>query len=316
MIHTICGELAPEELGFCQSHEHLLLSKGVSFIRNPSLLMDDEEKSRKELADYASLGGNALVEAQPVGCNRVAEGLLRLSEETGVHIIASTGFHKMIFYPEEHWIFSFDEDRLSDIFIHELTCGMYTDGDSALPSRDIPAKAGQIKCAIDAGKLTPQYEKLFLAAGRASRLTGAPVMVHTEKNSDPAGLMEFLEKNGICPAHLIFCHMDRTFADIGLHKEMASCGIYMEYDTIGRLKYHSDEKELEIFVEMIASGYEDLLLASLDTTRARLKTYTPDGVGLTYILESFLPAMHACGITEAQTEQIFRKNPARAFSFV
>ena len=74
-IHTVTGEILPEKLGFCHSHEHLLLSRGESFRKSPVLLLDDFDRSLAEVKAYAAAGGRAIVEAQPVGCNRVADGL-------------------------------------------------------------------------------------------------------------------------------------------------------------------------------------------------------------------------------------------------
>ena len=97
-IRTVTGDISPLELGYCQCHEHLLLAKGKSYTIDPSLCMDDEEKSTEELISYKAAGGRALVDAQPVGCGRIADGLRRISETSGVRIIASTGFHKLLFF--------------------------------------------------------------------------------------------------------------------------------------------------------------------------------------------------------------------------
>ena len=61
---------------------------------------------------------------------------------------------------------------------------------------------------------------------------------------------------------------------------------------------------------VLDSGGEDQLLFSLDTTRDRLRAYRPEGVGLAYILETFLPAMRKAGITESQIRKISVENPA------
>ena len=50
-IVTVKGEIEPEQLGICQSHEHLLLRKGQSYLVNPALFMDEPEKSAKEAAE-------------------------------------------------------------------------------------------------------------------------------------------------------------------------------------------------------------------------------------------------------------------------
>ena len=103
-IITVTGRIAPEELGFCQCHEHIAMSKGISYQINPALCIDDMEKSLEEAKRFHLAGGQSFIEAQPCGANRMALELRSLSEDSGVHIIASTGFHKLCFYPKEHWI--------------------------------------------------------------------------------------------------------------------------------------------------------------------------------------------------------------------
>jgi phosphotriesterase-related protein len=311
-ITTVMGEIAPETLGFCQSHEHLSIARACP-VAGGAQCIDDPEKNLLELGLYYSAGGRALVDAQPVGCGREADMLARISEKSGVHIIASTGFHKLSFYPEDHWLNSLAEDDLIRLFISELEEGMYLDGDTAVPRLQGSAKAGQIKAALDTEGLTSRYEKLFTAAAEAAKAAGCALMVHIERDSDPCRLAGFLFKRGLPPNCLIFCHLDRAVADLSVHREICEQGIYLEYDTIGRPKYHDDEKEVSIILELVMAGFEKQLLMSLDTTRLRLRSY--GGIpGLAYILEEFIPLLLRRGLTETQIKGFFVENPARVFS--
>lgn len=307
-IQTVTGPISPNKLGYCQCHEHILLSKGKSWEINPVLCIDNIKLSREELIRYRQAGGQSLVEAQPVGCNRMASELEMLSRDTGIQIIASTGFHKIIFYPENHWIFTSSQKMLEEIFLHELQQGMYIDADNRYPEKWIPAKAGIIKTALDACGLTPQYQKLFRAAASASAKTGAPVMVHIEQDSDPLELLTFFQKTDCVPEKLIFCHMDRACPDLSIHKKVCAQGVFLEYDTIGRFKYHDDHTECGILKELIEAGYGNQLLFSLDTTRARLKAYDSKAIGLDYILSSFQQQMKNHGISEQQIYKISHTN--------
>lgn len=315
LIQTVLGRIKPEKLGFTQCHEHLLLSKGRSFQIHPALWMDEPEKSLKEVLDYKEAGGCTLVEAQPTGCNRVSRGLEEISKASGVHIVASTGFHKLQFYPERHWIHELEERKLSEVFEGELTEGMYIQADQQWRQERHPARAGIIKTALDSCGMIEPYERLFRAAVRAHRNTGAPMMVHIEKESSPERLARTLKEWGADPEKIYFCHMDRACSGREAFLQVLDAGFSLEFDTIGRFKYHSDAFELELFKTFLKLGYENQLLFSLDTTRERLKTYTPEGVGLTYILETFLPAMRESGITERQIEKISVENPARILAW-
>jgi len=309
MIITVLGDITPAALGFCQSHEHVYIRPSPAQAGEP---IDDPGKSLAELAVYHSTGGSALVDAQPIGTGRDASVLARLSEQSGVHIIASTGFHKLNYYPKDHWIFSTPEEELTRLFTAEIEQGMYLDGDTAFPRRRSRIRAGQIKTALDVEGLTQPYRKLFRAAAVAAKTTGSPLMAHIEQKSRPLELADFLEKEGLSPSRMIFCHLDRAISDTSIHRELCQRGIYLEYDTIGRPKYHDDKHELELMIGLLEAGHGEKLLLGLDTTRARLRSY--GGIpGLSYIMEEFIPFMRKNNISETGIRRSFVENPARIF---
>jgi phosphotriesterase-related protein len=308
VITTVLGDRAPEGLGFCQSHEHLFI-RGSAEI-NSAFCIDDLSKSIAELEGYYRAGGRALVDAQPPGCGRDSRVLAELSRRTGVHIIASTGFHRMIYYPEDHLIFKAGADELTGFFLGELNEGMYVE-ESGEPA--CAGRAGQIKTALEAGAFDRQSRKLFIAAAEAAKESGCAVMVHVERDADPAALADFLLKQGLAPSRLIFCHLDRAIGDLGVHRELCRRGAYLEYDTIGRPKYHGDERETEIVLQLMEAGFAGQLLMSLDTTRARLSSYG-GSPGLCHIIESFIPLLKSRGLTEDHIRMFFVDNPARAFA--
>lgn len=322
-IMTVRGAVFPEELTFCQCHEHLALSKGVSFLKNPALLIDDVKKSTQEARRLVQAGGSLIVDAQPGGCNRMESMLLSISKNSGLHIVSSCGFHKLCFYPDDHWIFQISESDLTRFFLDELTVGMYPDIDGsshpyvspdAYRSSQSTIRAGIVKMALDHENLSPVYRRLFTAGVNAAMQADVPVMVHIETGSDPVALFHFMKDTGLSPDKMIFCHMDRAVPDLSVHQQLLQEGIYLEYDTIGRFKYHSDLHELDIFKTMIAAGYEKQLLFSLDTTRSRLKSYDTSAVGLDYLLTDFVPLMKSHGITDRQIEEISHDNFVHVFT--
>ena len=309
MITTVLGDIPAARLGFCQSHEHVYIRECPA---RAGEAIDDKEKSLAELKAYCRVGGGALVDAQPIGAGRDAAALAYLAEQSGVHIIASTGFHKLSYYPEEHWVFSADEEALTRLFTAELEEGMFFDGDTAFPRDQGRARAGQIKTALDVEGLSKRYQKLFRSAAAAAKATGCPFMAHIEPGSDPVALADFLEKEGLSPERVIFCHADRAVRDTGIHLELCRRGIFLEYDTIGRSKYHDDKRELEIITGLLETGYGDKLLLGLDTTRARLCSYG-GSPGLFFIINIFIPFMQVYGISEAEIRRFFVENPACIF---
>jgi len=306
-----------EELGHFQAHEHLVVRPVLPGGGNAELTVDDFDLSLKELDLYRQAGGGSLCDAQPGGCGRDAGWLAGLSRRSGINIIASTGFHKLEYYPPGHWIEDRGEDELAGLFQREVTQGMEEVGDG-LDSGNGPdpgggqVRAGVIKAALDRDGLKGPYPRLLAAAARASVTSGAPILCHTERGAGALELVRFMDGLGVKRERLILCHLDRRADNPGFHQEVAATGVYLEYDTIGRPKYHDDQEEIRLISEMVETGFEDRLLLGLDTTRARLKAYG-GRIGLDYLLTVFLPRLAAEGLSGSILTKLVRTNPARAF---
>ena len=315
-VITVRGEIDPGELDFCQPHEHLFTAAGPALRSNPALLIDDEKKTVVDMDSYFRAGGCSVVDAQPVFTGRDARALKRISEKSKVHVIASTGFHNLIYYGENSAFFDLEEEEIADIFTKEISTGMYDghfypDVPDDLTWTDI--RAGQIKTALEAD-FTDLHKKLFTAAAMTSLSTGVPVMIHVDRDADPLVLLAFLKSLGLEAERQIYCHLDRAVSDLSVHKKLAYAGAYLEYDTIARPKYHTNEVEIPLILEMLNSGFADRMLMSLDVTGARLKGY--GGVpGLDYILKEFIPELQSVGVDEKKINTIFIYNPAKVFSF-
>lgn len=312
-IETVLGPISPQKLGFCHSHEHLFIAPGPSEKVNPALRIDDLIKTKEEVERFKDAGGRSIVDAQPLGCGRMAENLAVVSKETGVNIIASTGFHKLVFYEDDHWIRKIDEDALTELFIDEIENGMFIDGDHKKPEIRINSRPGIIKTASESVGITSEYKRLFLAAARASKRTGTPILSHTEMGKYALEQVQLFTDAGLPPNSIIICHLDRDLSDIEYHKAVAQTGVYLEYDTIGRLKYHGDEDEAKFITKMIDSGFEDSILLGLDTTRERLKSYGGK-IGLSYIKESFIPLLLSYGVPQDIIEKFTVINPSKALA--
>ncbi len=342
-VQTVLGPVDAGALGHFQPHEHLIVRQTPAAEKNPALLIDDEEKSLLELCDYLRAGGGAIADAQPGGAGRDAAALVRLSEKSGVHIVAVTGYHRPMFYPPGHGIFSEDGSRLRERFLMELTVGIEEGcawqragetgerpalghvgprnravsglpcgGESADHGR-LSARAGAVKAALGPDGPTGRDGVLLRAAASAALAAGAPLILHTEPGTDPVAAVAFCERAGLDPARILLCHLDRQAEDFRPHEAAARTGASLEYDTIGRFRYHDDESEIRLMRHMLEKGHRDRLLFSLDTTAARLGRYGGE-TGLCYLIETFLPMLAAAGVSPADIEAITRRNPARAFS--
>src|SRR5699024_7902484 len=157
----VLGKIKPEKVAFCHSHEHLFLKDGQPGKVNPALILDNYSATKKELKLFKDIGGTTIVDAQPIGSGRDEKNLVKVSEETSIDIIASTGFHKFVFYPKNNWLFDYSKQDLTDVFVHELTKGMFINTEMEKPNEFIPKEAGQIKVAIDEDRLNSYDKKWF-----------------------------------------------------------------------------------------------------------------------------------------------------------
>lgn len=306
-VWTVTGPVAPEALGFCQLHEHLFCAQTPAAEKFPALRIDDEEKSLCELHAWKAMGGATLLDAQPVYAGRDAEALRRLSEKSCVNIVAVTGFHRPMFYPDDSPLFALDEEGLFRLFHRELTQGMLSrDG------RPLTLRAGAVKAALGEDGVCGRTETLLRAAARAAAACDVPLVLHTERGAGGADAVRLCASLGLPARRVLVCHVDRQAADFAPHDEIAATGAFLEYDTIGRFKYHDDASEVALIRHMLERGRLPQLLLSLDTTAARLGAYGGE-IALTYLLTHFLPALRAAGVPEANLETIVRRNPARVF---
>jgi len=291
-----------------------MVAKGRPYEVDPAICMDDYDTSLSELVLFKSVGGSAIVDCQPTGAGRMSAELARLSAESGVHIVASTGFHKPVFYPAGHWIFELDEDRAREIFLHELQVGMFLNTENGPPTDFHSSRAGVVKIVNDIAGYGAHFASLLAAAAAAQVTTGAPMVIHIDNGSDPLVIDNLLDNHGVIPSKRIYCHLDRAVSDVGVHIQLLKRGCYVEYDTICRPKYHNDDAEIGIIKRVLDAGYGDRILLGMDATNQRLKAYGAT-IGLDYIKETFIPKMKAAGISNLQTDDFMVANPMRAFAF-
>jgi len=306
-IQTVSGPIPISELGHCQMHEHLFVRDTPAAKGNPSLRIDDAEKSALEARDFFMAGGRSLVDAQPGGAGRDAAALQKISQASGVHIVTVTGYHRPMFYTPDSFLFEQDGGALTVRFLMESSVGGVDDGVR------LPIRAGAVKAAVGPDGPTGRDTGLLRAAARAAAAGGVPLILHTEAGAGAVEAVKLCERAGLDPGRVLVCHADRQASDFRPHEEIAKTGAFLEYDPIGRFRHHSDAEEVRLILHMLETGHRDRLLFSLDTTAARLHRYGGE-VGLTYLIGIFLPLLRENGVPPSDIEAITRLNPVRAFT--
>lgn len=312
VYQTVLGDIDEACLGHCQPHEHIYIVGTTDQEICPLICMNNLPLSAKELSLYHEKGGSTVVDANPLATGRDALALEDISRLSGVHIIATTGYHIPKFYRADHWIWTTPEEELQELFASEITEGMFQEGFYVKPTWRTDIRAGLIKAMITHDGLeNPHTVRCLTAAGKAAKQTGASIMVHTD-GVDELKMIDLLAgKIGVDVKSILVCHVDRQVKDLKRHEEIASTGVYMEYDTITLFQFHNNADELRMLRHMIDRGYLEQILLSTDPETDRMKAYGSK-VGIDYILEHFIPLMELTGFTAAEIEKITLKNPADA----
>lgn len=304
MIRTVCGDIEPDDLGVCQPHEHLLAAPPEPYASNdPDLVLDSLPAAESELQFFKQAGGNALVEMTPIDYNRDVKGLQQLSQATGVHIIAITGFLKDKFCAS--WVNDRSVDELAAWFIADITTGV----------ADTGIRAGVLKASSSKNQMTAAEEKVFRAAAKAHRETGALISTHTEAGTFAMEQVDLLLAEGVAPSRMLIGHLDRNL-EWGYHLALAERGIYLGYDHIGKEKYAPDAMRIDFIKRLLEAGYHRQLMFSCDLAR---KSYFPSyntggGPGMTYLLWRFLPWLRSADVAETVIQDIIVANPACALT--
>jgi phosphotriesterase-related protein len=306
-IVTVLGPISPLQLGVTDAHDHL-------FLRSPALPgqdFDDVDKAAQEVSGAARGGLQAIVEVTPIGLGRRPAKLRAVAEATGVHVVGATGYHRDAHYEEGHWVLGAPVELLAERILAELQQGMHPDDwltEAPLDS----ARAGVIKAGASYQRISPLEERRLIAAAMGSRATGAPILVHTEIGTSGHETVDLLMREGVKADRIILAHLDRN-ADLELHRQIADRGVWLEYDTPGRIKYRPDSQLLDLIAGMAETGHHSAVMLGLDLGRRDYFRAYGGGPGLTYLMGNFVPRLrHRIG--DDAVHQLLVDSPARAFA--
>ena len=300
-VQTVLGPVAPGDLGFTLPHEHTKCS--LWWIENRWdywELIGDEPRINEELAAYKALGGGTLVDVTPIGIGRDLTRLARLSQATGLHIVAGAGWYRQAYYPAEARIDRRSIDDLADEIVQEFVGG---------PVR--PGIIGEI--GTDKPWVTAQEERVFRAAARAALRTGASVTTHAVQSDVGLAQLTILEDEGLDPARIVIGHCD-SHPRIEHWREIVRRGAHVEADFLGMsftpLERAGEPKVVDLISTLLNEGFEKQILLSQDVCHdSQLASY--GGNGYTYLQKSFLPRLVEAGVNAATIKTITVENPAR-----
>ena len=299
-IVTVNGPIPASEAGCILSHEHVLCDLWA-LARSYDGILDDESLAAKELAQYRDAGGSSLIDATSCGLGRNPLALRRISSASGVRIIMGAGWYRERVYPPV--VFERDTNALADIIVTDLMRG--ADGTDV--------RAGIIgEIGTERKHISPAQERVFRAAARAQRRTGACIMTHTTHFGELAlEQIALLREEGVPADRIVISHLGDRHDTAQLLK-IAAQGVFLSVDNIGYVGngYPPDEVRMRNVCLLAAEGHlAQVVLGGDICQKSHLAAF--GGKGYAHVQRCFLPLLRTQGLKEDAIHQMTVANPAR-----
>ena len=295
-VRTVTGDIPANQLGIVLMHEHLVCEI------SPEQIIREEDPVA-DLEGFRRSGGTSIVELTNTGMGQDAAAIQRLSGRTGVTIVIGTGFYRDPWYPS--FVRSAGIEELTDYMVRQIEEGVEGTGVRA-------GIVGEIGTSQE--EITPDEAKVMRAAARAARHSGAPLSTHTSFGTFALEQLDLIEAEGLALDRVSVGHLD-LIPDPDYHTAVAERGAYVQYDTFGKEQYTADQRRIDCLLEMLARGFEQQILLSNDISRA---TYlvSRGGWGYSHLLDSVVPKLRECGVSDSTLDLLLCKNPARFLRLV
>jgi phosphotriesterase-related protein len=311
-IMTVCGPIAPDELGFTLPHEHIFIDLtafpgGITLhgldgfidpVRHTDIMIE-------EVRAFRAAGGKSIVDVTCRNMGGDIDALKGVAIATGAHIIAGCGWYRESYM--DHDLYYRSTNELADELIHEIEHGF---GETGIR----PGILGEIGVNYNHYHLSATEERCLRAVAKAQQHSGLAITTHLPKARVAHEVLDVLGEHGVPGERVIIGHSD-AYKDAGYHASLMERGAYVQYDNIGStLDAPWGESELiELMVELLGQGYAERILLSQDVCgRSHMKHY--GGRGFDYIATKFLPKLRERGVGEEQILIMTEENPRRVLS--
>ena len=314
IIRTVLGDIDPADLGATYMHEHLIIDSPLVADRMPHIHLPSVDDAAAEAAACEQAGAGAMVDAMPAGSGRNVGALAAVSRRTGVHIVAVTGLHTAKYYPGQPWAQEASPETLADLFTADIEAGIDRYDYTGPVVERTPHRAGLIKVVSGGPTIDARNRRLFEAAAEVHRRTGAPVLTHCEEGTGALEQLELLRDLGMPLERVVLSHTDKI-PEAGLHKELLSSGVNLEYDQALRQADDPAPPTARLVSEMISAGFLSQLMLGTDGARRSLWACLGGSPGLAWLLTGFAGVLDASGVDAAARHQMFVENPAGFLAF-
>ena len=301
-VMTVLGAISVEALGVTHMHEHLIADCSFSG-DDPRKKFDDVDVAIQEMKYFKEAGGETLVELTCRGLGPDPLALRRIARESGVNVIAATGFYREVVYPE----------YVKTETIDQLAQRLIDDAQQGLEGTDVrPGIIAELATEADTEKVSPFEEKVFRAAGRAHLATGLPISTHCWAGHHAFEQVRLLTDEDVSPDRIVIGHVGVAPGLEDLNRQLADLGVNLGIDAIGydELVDFQDPDKVALVKRLIDLGHLGQITISLDMMRKYLLKHE-GGHGYGYLLEEFVPMLLEAGVTPEQVEVMLVENPKR-----
>ena len=282
--------------GYTLMHEHTTIDlSGVK--KDTDCQLDCFDETLREYKKLYDLGVRRIVDVTADGMGRNTAYVDKIQEESGIHIVRSTGFYKEPFLPERVYHQSIEE--MAQWMIGEIRNGI-----------EGGPKAGMIgEIGTSKGTMTPTEKKVFDASVIAAKETGAPIYTHTTLGTYALEQAAYFAQTGLPMDRIVLGHLDLS-GDLDYIRRVLDSGISIGFDTVGKNNYFPDAKRVEFLLALEEEGRLDQIVLSEDLTRKSHLEFK-GGIGYSYLFETFIPMLRAAGFRQESLDKMLIHNPAR-----
>lgn len=286
--------------GITYMHEHTTID--LSRIKN----IDDTnlncfEETVAEFKELYSKGVRNIVDVTNLDMKRNPLYVQQVADGSGINIIQATGFYTEKFLPAI--VVEWSVEELAKLMIKEIQTGI---ADTTIKAEII----GEIGSSKDGW--TVNEKKVFEAAVIAHRHTGVPITTHTTLGTNGHEQVAFFKENNVNLSSVVIGHVDLS-GNLDYILKMLDQGVYVEFDTIGKENYQPDALRVSMLKEIEKRGFADKVFLSMDITRKSNMKFK-EGIGYSYLLDSFVPMMKEAGISNGTIEKMLVHNPMKFFT--
>ncbi|MBO8196166.1 phosphotriesterase [Streptomyces oryzae] len=307
LLHTVSGPLSAASVnGPVLAHEHLVVDLDLK--GDGAAVLDARRHGpavSRELAELREEFGLSLViELTCRGMGRDPAWLARIAEESGVAVVAATGWYYEPYHPAAD-LAGASVEQLAATLEREILDGIT--GSDGTPTGIRPGVLGEVGSH---GEVPTEPEtRVLRAAARAAVTTGLSLATHAQLGHGGLAQLDVLTDSGLAPHRICIGHQDLLTAP-AVHRRLAEAGAYVAFDTVGKESYQSDEVRLRLLLALLEAGHADRALLSCDISRhSYLRSEGGQGYG--HLFRSFLPAARAAGVDEDLIDLLTRRNPLR-----